>query len=145
MLNISEVEVLTRKRGSAHLEASLGPMEVTTGWGSVNNFYLRRGIANPTAGDGQVTLNWTALDVTGALEIEHYEYRYKVGTEDFGYWQVMLVNAGEGQLAHTVTGLNNGTAYTFQIRAVSLLGDGPESSEVSSTPMAPTPDPPPGP
>ena len=84
-----------------------------------------------TAGDGEVTLNW-ALRNGGAVILQ---FRQKAGSGSYGTWST----AGSGS-SHTVTGLTNGTEYTFQLRAkyasdfVSVA-----SQEVSETPLVPVP------
>ena len=84
------------------------------------------------AGDGQVMLSWeapaTGDDPTG------YQFRYGDGTL-WSAWAATLSMTG-----HTVTGLTNGTAYTFEVTAMNAGGNGPAAS-VMATPVAPTVDP----
>ena len=76
-------------------------------------------------GDGQVTLSW---DDPGNTGITKYQVRHNSGS----WWRVLLTGwtemAGSGATttSHTVTGLSNGIAYTFQIRAANdgRKGDG---------------------
>lgn len=69
-----------------------------------------------TPGNGQVTLTWTRVD--GAL---FYRLRRSDdGGASYGSWVVNPVHAGEGGglgRRSVVTGLTNGTAYTFQVAA----------------------------
>ena len=78
------------------------------------------------AGDGQVTLNWEAASDNGS-PIEWYEYRQASGS----VWTT--VSGGGSARAKTVTGLTNGTAYTFEVRAKNGVGYGPAASK-SATP-----------
>jgi hypothetical protein len=67
-----------------------------------------------TAGDGQVSLGWTKPSglnpPTGVDDVTRYEYTKDGGTN----W----VSTEDATLSHTVTGLTNGTEYTFKVRAV---------------------------
>ena len=82
------------------------------------------------AGDGQVWLGWRSpADFT----ISGYEYRQKEGTDAFGDWQT-IPGSRAGSTFHIVTGLTNGTSYTFQVRAVNAAGESDSSGEQSATP-----------
>ena len=85
------------------------------------------GSLSATAGDGQVTLGWDAPADDGGSAITGYEYQYSPGGS--GWTAVAGVTV-------TVSGLTNGTAYTFEVRAVNGVGQGPASS-TSATPVAP--------
>ena len=82
-------------------------------------------------GDQQVRLVWEAPLHDHGQEISEYEYRQKT-TGSFGSW-TNIANSDADTTAHTVTGLTNGTSYTFQIRAVSSAGNGANSNEASAT------------
>ena len=69
-----------------------------------------------TSGDGQVTLRWRAPTNDGGEPITHYEYEQ----DGSGIW----ISTGGTATSHTVTGLNNGQAYMFRVRAVNTLGNG---------------------
>ncbi len=75
-----------------------------------------------TAGDGQVTLSWTAP--SGYTTITGYQYQ-----KDTDAW----ASAGTSS-PYTVTGLTNDTAYTFKVRAVGTGGGGTASASASATP-----------
>ena len=83
------------------------------------------GSLSASPGDGQVVLSWSAADANGS-SILRYEYRYSGG----GWTSVSGGAAARRQL---VTGLTNGTAYTFEVRAVNAVGDG-DSGRVTETP-----------
>ena len=80
--------------------------------------------------NAKVTLSWDDPEDAG---IARWEYRQKAGTGAFGSW-TRILNSGAGTKFHDVTGLNNGTGYTFQVRAVNAVGNGPPSDEATATP-----------
>ena len=82
-------------------------------------------------GDGQVTLRWDAPEGEGAAAIIDYEYRIN----GKGEW----ISTGSTDTTHTVTGLDNGTEYTFEVRAVSSNRKGRASGRVEATPRMPAP------
>ncbi|MYG25674.1 MAG: hypothetical protein F4213_06570, partial [Boseongicola sp. SB0677_bin_26] len=66
-----------------------------------------------TAGDTKVTLTWNDPSPADAT-IAKWQYRQKT-TGNYGTWQDI---SGASTRSHEVTSLINGTAYTFQVRAV---------------------------
>ena len=84
-----------------------------------------------TPGDKQVTLNWSITTPPNASWV----YRQKKGTGNYGEWQ----HAGRTtDRSRTVTGLENGSAYTFQVALRVLSTILFQSNEVSATPVAAT-------
>ena len=86
-----------------------------------------------TPGDGRVILNWdNPVDdtITG--------YRYRVSDDDGNTWSPSAAIPGSGATTttHTVTDLDNGTEYTFEVVARETLSIG-ISARVKATP---TPD-----
>ena len=78
-------------------------------------------------GDGQVALRWTAPPCDGGSSITHYQYRQEAGS-----WTEV---PGDGSTReHIVSGLTNGTLYTFAVRAVNAVGAGAASNSASATP-----------
>ena len=69
------------------------------------------------AGNGHVALSWTA-PASDAV-ITHHEYRYKTDSDYQDNWKAIPYSApgGFNEDGFTVTGLDNGTAHTFQLRA----------------------------
>ena len=89
-----------------------------------------------TAGDAQATLAWTTPD-NGGSEILKYQVSYGATTGYTANW-VDIPNSGTTTVAHTVTGLTNGTEYTFEIRAINEKGAGASSGTKTATPKATT-------
>ena len=87
------------------------------------------------AGDTQVTLRWTAPLYNGGYDVSGYEYQQKTGTGNFGSW-MDITGADDTTTEHTVTGLTNGTSYSFKVRAKNLIaGEGPASNEATAVPV----------
>ena len=87
------------------------------------------------AGDTQVTLRWTAPLYNGGYDVSGYEYQQKTGTAPYGSW-MDITGADDTTTEHTVTGLTNGTSYSFKVRAKNLIaGEGPASNEVTAVPV----------
>lgn len=92
-----------------------------------------------TAADTQVSLSWTAPGDGGAT-ITGYETRRS--TDDGASWTDWAAT-GSSAVGTTITGLENGTGYVFQVRAVNGNGAGASSTASATltpigTPGAPT-------
>jgi hypothetical protein len=88
-------------------------------------------------GNKEVTLTWTG-PASGFYGIIEYEYDINLD----GNW-ISTGNPPPSPLTFTVGGLDNGTLYTFRIRAVNAIGNGPASAPETATPST-IPDPPTG-
>ena len=90
-----------------------------------------------TAGNAQVVLAWT--DPTNNA-ITKYQVRQGTGstTIAWGAW-TDIAGSGRATTTHTVTGLTNDTAYSFQVRAVATAVLGAASDTKASTPLPPLP------
>ncbi|MDX6204438.1 MAG: hypothetical protein QOF39_495, partial [Frankiales bacterium] len=83
-------------------------------------------------GNGSATLTWSPGS-TGASAVSDYTVWYSSGS---GYTQ--FVDAVSTATSATVTGLSNGTAYTFEVYPVNGNGTGPASAPSNAvTPIAP--------
>ena len=85
-------------------------------------------------GDGQVRLQWTAPISDGGNPINSYEYQQKTSSTPFGSW-INISGSNANTTEHTVTGLTNGTNYTFRVHAKNQTGEGLPSNEASATPV----------
>ncbi len=83
----------------------------------------------PSIGNGQVTLNWTA--VTGAADV--LSYNVKRSTINDGTYTTIATNVGFISFADT--NVSNGTTYYYVVSAVNSLGESPNSAPVSITPQ----------
>ncbi len=83
------------------------------------------------AGDGQVSLSWTD---PGNSTISGWQYSYKT-TGGYGDW-TDIDGSTATTTTRTVTGLTNGIAHTFRLRAVNASGNGAASDEKTATPLA---------
>ena len=85
-----------------------------------------------TAGDGQVTLKWS--DPSDST-ITKYQYSQRVG---YAYWLEWtdMPDSSAGTTTYTVTGLTNGTAYTFELRAVQEHTTAGAAAWTTATPRA---------
>ena len=74
-------------------------------------------------------LTWDAPEKDGGSAITDYEYRINRRNP----W----ISIGSTDTTHTVTGLVNGTAYVFEVRAVNRIGKSFSSNRAEATPIAP--------
>lgn len=81
-----------------------------------------------TSGTKSVTLSWAKQLHTGTYNV---------------YLNGQLFKSGITGTSYTVTGLTNGTSYTFKVSGTNIIGEGPQSSAVNSTPNGPPPPQPP--
>jgi hypothetical protein len=80
-----------------------------------------------TPGDAKVTLTWT--DPTDA-DLDHIEITWSPG-------EATPISV-EGAQTTTITGLTNGTVYTFTVKAVDEAGNKSAGETKALTPLAPT-------
>jgi titin len=91
-----------------------------------------------TAGDTQVSLVWTAPVSDGGATITDYRVQY---SSNGGTTWTRFADGTSTATSATVTGLTNGTAYVFQVRAVNAAGLGAfgQSAAVTPLPLAAAP------
>jgi hypothetical protein len=83
-------------------------------------------VGSVTAGDGQLSVAFTAPSSNGGSAITDYEYSTDNG--------VTWVSAASTSSPIVITGLSNGTSYNVKLRAINSVGEGTASSAVSGTP-----------
>ena len=87
------------------------------------------------AGDGEVALTWQAPGDDGGSLITDYVVEYSA---DGGVTWAVFDDGVSVTPGATVTGLTNGTAYTFRVAALNDVGTGAlGETAVSVTPVAP--------
>jgi hypothetical protein len=88
-----------------------------------------------TAGEGSATVTWTAPS-PGTSPITSYTITPYIGTTA---QPATTITGSPPASSATITGLKNGTAYTFTVSAANAVGAGPASAASNSvTPSAPT-------
>lgn len=86
-----------------------------------------------TPGDGQISLDWTAVP---ELDLSHYNVHVSL---DKGVTWTSMFNVGLST-SYTILGLENGSEYTFAVSAVDYTGnESAKSSAVPSTPVSSIP------
>jgi len=84
------------------------------------------------AGNGQVTVRWTAPASTGGATITGYMVEYS--SNRGSTW---LPGGTSATTSATVTGLQNGTAYLFRVAAVNAAGTGAAGTSAAVKPFEP--------
>ncbi|MGA1149283.1 MAG: fibronectin type III domain-containing protein, partial [Ilumatobacteraceae bacterium] len=80
----------------------------------------RAGTPTGTAGDGSVSLTWTAPTSDGGSEVNDYLIEFSV---DGDSWSTFVDETSAATTA-TVTGLTNATSYVFRVTARNSVADG---------------------
>ncbi len=84
-----------------------------------------------TAGNAQVTLRWSD---PGDAGITGYKVRYGRRSERGNAGWTAVFGAGASTTSHTLRALDNGSTYSFKVRAVNGAGDSDASDWVTATP-----------
>ncbi|MFZ2113389.1 MAG: fibronectin type III domain-containing protein [Solirubrobacteraceae bacterium] len=88
-----------------------------------------------TGGEGSATVTWTAPS-PGTSPITGYTVTPYIGSTA---QSSTVVNGSPPATSTTITGLKNGTTYTFTVTATNAVGSGPPSEKSNAvTPSAPT-------
>ena len=82
-------------------------------------------------GDTEATLSWLEPD-TGGASITAYHVQWRTSAQAFSSSRQASVTTE----SYTRTGLTNGTAYFFRVRAVNSVGNSTWSNEATATPAA---------
>ena len=88
--------------------------------------------------DSRVELIWTLTNTPPSPsddDVSGFQYHQKAGG-GYGSW-IDIRNSDATTRNHFVTGLTNGTTYTFEVRAVNSSGGGLASNEESAVPSIP--------
>jgi hypothetical protein len=112
-----------------HAAALAAAAGVTTAPGQVTGLVA-------VAGDGQVSLSWTA-PASGGAAITDYVIERQIGG---GAFAVVADGVGVGT-AFVDTGRSNGVVYGYRVGAVNGVGTGAASVAASATPVAAAPSP----
>ncbi|MGI9132044.1 MAG: fibronectin type III domain-containing protein [Candidatus Nanopelagicaceae bacterium] len=117
----------------------------TPAWGTPSNTLSGTPTGPPTApssisassGDTVVNLSWGAPSSNGGLSITGYF----IEKQEAGVWSTVISNTNSTSRTYQVTGLTNGTTYSFRVSAINSFGTGPaatSSATPSGVPSAPT-------
>ena len=90
-------------------------------------------------GDGEVRLEWVPGEAYATDPDLAYQLRYGPEGGELSQWEDIPRSAPGGRNArsYTVTGLENGTRYAFELRLRRESGVGEEEAEIRQTPQAP--------
>ncbi|MYI01490.1 MAG: hypothetical protein F4122_02885, partial [Gammaproteobacteria bacterium] len=97
-----------------------------------------------TPGDARATLAWTAPanDGVGLAAVSKYQYQYHPAGGPWVWWRDVPDGDGDGdfsdETSFTLGGLQNGTRYHFQLRALNGAGVGAATAIFSTVPSANT-------
>ncbi|MTA27758.1 MAG: hypothetical protein F2562_02745, partial [Actinobacteria bacterium] len=83
------------------------------------------------AGDRNVALSWSAPANSAGRTITGYRVE---SSTDGNTWITQIADTGTPVLSASITGLSNGTTYSFRVTALSRTTSGVASSATSSTP-----------
>ena len=85
-----------------------------------------------TSGNGRATLSWVAPSSVGDSAISGYRIEYS--TNGGGSWLTLNSNTWSTSTSQSVTGLTNGTSYSFRVAAINSSATGSYSATASATP-----------
>ncbi len=127
--NVTTTQIMGLANGTSYTFTVAARNSVGTGPESTpSNLVTPLGAPGPpsavtaTGGDGQATVNWTAPAANGGSPVTGY-----VVTPFIGAVAQTSTNVGNAT-STTVSGLVNGTTYTFRVAAKNALGTGAQSA-----------------
>ena len=91
-----------------------------------------------SVGDTRTTLSWDSSTTAGTQPITHHEYRSRTNITDYGDdWTPIpdSVPTGNNATSYRITGLDNQTTYTFQVRAINAAGPSAHATSNDVTPI----------
>jgi hypothetical protein len=88
--------------------------------------------ASAAAGNSQVVLSWSAPDSGGSAITDYVVEQFDADTSTW-----TLLSDEVATTSYTVTGLTNGTSYSFRVSAKNVIGTGTVSATVTATPVTP--------
>ena len=126
--------------GSSTITATFTPTNTTLYAGNTKSFTISVSASAPaaptgfaaTAGNGSVALSWNSGS-NGGSPITDYLIEYST---DGSTW-LTFSDGTSSSTSATVSGLTNGTAYSFRVSAINSVNTGSASSVVSATPTLP--------
>ena len=89
-------------------------------------------VGSLTAGDGALTVVWSAPSDNGGADITSYDLRYirsDAANKSDANWTVEEDVWISGSLQYQLGGLTNGVGYDVQVRAMNSVGPGPWSEQ----------------
>jgi YD repeat-containing protein len=125
--------------GSQYFGVESGRVDVIVGRPAAPTNVAAAAHNQPTG--GQVRVTWTQVSDQTGITVSHYRWRHKIGSGAFTNGSAIAagVACSGTSCAATVTGLTNGTTYTFVVEAGTSSTDwGLSSAEVSGTPIGVT-------
>ena len=120
------------QRGPVHLrrrgdeQQRPGPVVPASPAAEPNVIPLAPGTPTATAGNTSVVLSWAPPSANGASVDQYSVTPYANGIPQLSH------PTGSPSLTYTVTGLTNGTSYTFAVQAQNNMGNGPASAQSSA-------------
>jgi fibronectin type 3 domain-containing protein len=87
-------------------------------------------MTSATPGNGQVVISWTAPSDGGSPLIGYKLFRGTTSGDE------TLLNTLGSVLTYTDSSLINGQVYYYKVSALNSVGEGPQSNEISATPVS---------